>query len=123
MSKIVAIIGVLLLAAAFNLNAQDSDRVGQLEKEVQELKLRISKLESLLGAPNTAPRPTASNDGWKSVANWRMLATDMSDSDVRKLLGEPSRINGGNLAVWSYEDGGTVTFYRGKVNQWSEPRR
>jgi hypothetical protein len=121
MIKTITIIGILSLFIAFNSYADDSDRIDKLEKEVQELKLRISKLESLLINPGAAQEVVTSGDGWKSIANWRKLTTGMGPSDVRKILGEPQRVHGGNIAVWYYQNGGTVDFFLGKVDQWREP--
>jgi len=55
--------------------------------------------------------------------NWRKLYKDMSTSDVQKILGEPHRVDGGNLASWHYQNGGRVVFYEGKVDHWREPRK
>jgi hypothetical protein len=123
MVKTIAIIGFLSLAVAFNAYAHDSDRIDQLEKELQETKLRLSKLESLLSDPSKAQELVTSGEGWKSVMNWRKLTTEMGASDVRKILGEPHRVDGGTLARWHYQSGGEVTFYQGKVRQWQEPRQ
>jgi hypothetical protein len=123
MIKTITIIGFLLLAVAFNSNAQDSDRVDQLEKEMQGIKLRLSKLDSLLSNPSNAQEPVTSGDGWKSVKNWRRLTTDMGTSDVQKILGEPQRVYGGTIANWYYQNGGRVIFYKEKVDQWMEPQQ
>jgi hypothetical protein len=123
MVKTITFIGFLLLAVAFNANAHDSDRIDQLEKETQEIKLRLSKLESLLSNPSKAEELVTSSDGWKSLANWRKLATDMGYSDVQKILGEPHRVDGGSVAHWYYQNDGRVTFLGGKVQQWREPRQ
>jgi hypothetical protein len=122
MIKTIVIVAILSLGISFNSYADDSDRIAQLEKEVQELKLRISKLESLLSNPNAAQEVVTSNEGYKSIANWRKLTTDMSYSDVRKLLGEPQRVDGGSIAEWYYPNGGEVTFQRNKAWRWREPR-
>lgn len=122
MVKTIAIIGFLSLAVAFNSYAHDSDRIDQLEKEIQETKHRLSKLESLLSSPSKAQEPVTSGEGWKSVKNWRTLTTDMSTSDVQKILGEPYRVDGGNIATWYYQNDGIVNFYKGKVHDWREPR-
>ena len=99
MIKTISIIGFLSLFIAFNSYADDSDRIDKLEKEVQELKLRISKLESLLINSGAAQEVATPGDGWKSIANWRKLTTGMAPSDVRKILGEPQRVDGGRLAI------------------------
>lgn len=122
MIKTIAIVAFLSLGISFNSYADDSDRIAQLEKEVQELKLRISKLESLLSNPNAAQEVVTSNEGYKSIANWRKLTTDMGYSDVRKLLGEPQRVDGGSIAEWYYPNGGEVIFQRNKAWRWREPR-
>ena len=125
MVKKLTIIGFLSFALAFASNsyAQDSDQIGQLEKEIQELKLRLSKIESLLSKPSKVQELVPSGEGWKSVANWRKLSTDMSASDVQIILGEPHRLDGGDIARWYYQNGGVITFMQGKVYGWQEPRQ
>ncbi len=98
MLRTISIFVFISLAFAFNANAQDGNRVAQMEREIREIKLRLSKLESLLSNPGNAQEPVTSPDGWKSVMNWRKLYKDMSASDVQKILGEPHRVDGGNLA-------------------------
>jgi hypothetical protein len=121
MIKKIIVIGLLSLVFAFNSYAQDSYRIDQLEKEIQELKLRISKIESLLSNPSSAQKIVPSGGGWKYIANWRKLSTDMNTSDVRKILGEPYRVDGGRLAYWYYKNDGRVIFLEGKVHRWTEP--
>jgi hypothetical protein len=123
MVKKIAIIGFLSLAVAFNSYAQDSDRIDRLEKEILETKLRVLKLESLLSNSSNAQKPVISGEAWKSVANWRKLAAGMSTSDVQTILGEPQRIDGGNVARWYYQNRGDVSFISGKVHSWTEPRQ
>ena len=111
MVKTIIIVGLLSLVVAFNANARDSDRIDQLEKEIQELKLRISKLESILSSPSSDQQIVPSSEGWKSVANWRKLSTGMDADDVKKILGEPWRVAGGDFAIWYYQNGGSVDFF------------
>jgi len=122
MIKTIIIIAILSLGVTFNSYADESDRIDQLEKEVQELKLRISKLENLLNDSSVSNELASSHEGWKSVSNWRKLTTGMNADDVRKLLGEPQRVDGGDFADWYYENGGIVMFAFGNVNRWKEPR-
>lgn len=113
----------LFVTVAYTANAQDADRTERLEKEVQEIKLRLSKLESLLSNTSKANERVTSGDGWKSVMNWRRLTTNMDYRDVQIMLGEPYRVDGGEIATWYYQNGSEVTFMQGKVFQWREPRQ
>lgn len=121
MTKSTIALAFLSCAVALSANAQSDDRVSQLEKEVRELRARISRLESLLGDEGDAKELVASDDGWKSIANWRKLVTDMSTADVRKILGEPKRIDGGSVSHWYYPNGGRVTFFLERASSWTEP--
>jgi len=123
MVKTISFIGFLTLAVAFNANAHDSDRIIQLEKEIQEIKSRLSRLESFPSNPSNAQEPVTSSEGWKSVMNWRKLTQGMSTSDVRRILGEPHRLDGGTFARWEYQNGGSITFYQEKIQSWNEPRK
>ena len=123
MLKIILLIGCLSFAIALDAQAQDSNRIDQLEKELQETKLRVTKLESLLSNPSNAQKPATSGDGWNSIANWRKLAKEMSPTDVQKILGEPHRVDRGTFSIWHYRNDGRVNFYQGKVYQWTEPRQ
>ena len=123
MIKTITIIAFLLLGVVFNSYADDSDRIDQLEREVQELKQRISKLETLLSNTNEEQVLINSGDGWKSVSNWRKLATGMSYDEVRNILGEPHRIDGGGVAYWYYQNGSSATFISNRLQSWQEPRQ
>ena len=117
----------LLLAFALSVAtcssfANDSERISQLENQVNELKLRIQKLESF--PPNTSnqQKSVVANEGAKSIANWRQLNRGMSYNEVRGLLGEPLRIEGGGVAYWLYSNNGRVTFVRDTLSSWNEPQ-
>jgi hypothetical protein len=116
------LLSTLLSLLSFSAIAQDNSRINQLEQEIQSINLRLMKLESAQGVSTDAPKAPANNDGWKSLANWRSLATGMTPSDVRGILGEPSRVDGGQIANWYYQNSGDVTFMRGKLYSWREPR-
>lgn len=123
MNKATIVSAFLSCAVVFSSHAQDGDRIVPLEKEIQELKLRVSKLESLLNGPSKPQAVDTSGERWKSIANWRKLSTEMGASDVRQILGEPLRLDGGDVARWYYQNDGIVTFINGKVTQWREPRK
>lgn len=115
-------VACLSLAAASSTYASDTDRITLLEKEVQELKLRVLKLESPQADASKQPKPVATSEGWKLLANWRSLKKGMSYDEVRAILGEPARIRGGNIAIWFYANRSDVTFYEDKLESWTEPR-
>jgi|688.fasta_scaffold1121989_1 hypothetical protein len=117
----IGLIGFLLLAFSGVSQAQDGDRITQLEKEVQELKLRLTKLETPQGNLNSHQESIVSNEGWKLLANWRALKNGMSYEKVRATLGEPERITGGVVAFWSYPNRGSVEFINDQLTHWSEP--
>ena len=98
----------------------DSDRINLLENEIRDLKIRISKLEGQPGLTKSK-RVAPSGNGWRSIDNWRRLSTKMSPDEVKAILGEPTRINGGSVAIWYYPNGGTVTFIDEGIYSWTEP--
>ena len=116
-----AIAVILSLVATFSSNAHDSDRIDQLEREVQETKQRLSILESKLQNTNDEEELVITDDGWKSVANWRKLSSGMSALSVKNLLGDPHKIDGAKNAVWHYDNGGVVRIIDGNLDRWSEP--
>ncbi len=116
------VIGLLSVATSFNSFAHDAERLNSLEKEVQELKLRLSNLETPTGRSVDSKKNTVSSDGWKFQINWRSLVTGMSPNEVRALLGEPQQIRGGNVAVWTYQNKGDVTFLGDTLYSWREPK-
>ena len=121
MAPRLAIAVTLSLAATFSVNAHDSDRIDQLERELQEVKQRLSTLESKPQNVTDEEEPVATKDGWKSVANWRRLILGMSELSVKKLLGDPHKIDGAKNAIWYYNNGGVVWIKDGNVARWSEP--
>ena len=121
MKRLIAL--TILMFLPLPVVAHDSDRIDQLERDVQETKDRLSTLESKLQNKTNEKKHVTTGNGWESVANWRKLATGMDPSTVQKILGEPQRVDGGKITFWSYENGGSVTFYQGKVDSWSEPPR
>jgi len=104
---------------AIGLTFAIGERLGWGKTQSRVIELANSICAAVL--PDTG-KPVTPGDGWKSLANWKNLATDMSIVDVQKMLGEPDQVSGGTIAFWHYPNGGTVTFVIGKLNTWSEPR-
>jgi hypothetical protein len=115
-------LAISLSLICLNSFASDSDRITQLEKEVQELKLRLANLEAPKSKINPDQKPVASSEGWKSVSNWRLLKKGMSYDQVKATLGEPARVQGGSFTYWFYPNRSGVTFYEDKLDSWVEPR-
>ena len=115
-------IGFFLLVASINSYAHDSDRIKKLEQDVQELRTRLNNLEVNKSSASNNQSFIISGDGWQSISNWRKLQTGMSPAQVRDILGEPQRVRGGGMAIWDYQNDGSVTFLRERLNMWSEPK-
>lgn len=96
-------------------------RIDSLQRRVNELERRLAALES--PTRTEVARNRAAGGDPKDIANWRRLREGMSYEQVRELLGEPGRINGGGLAFWYFPNGGEVTFMSGLVTEWREPGR
>ena len=119
-------LALLLCSLALQVNAQSGatdERIRLLEAQIVQLNGRVSALEGMLNQAKANQQPIVTGEGWKSLANWRKLKRGMSEDDVRALLGEPERIDGGSLTDWLYPRRGRVTFWRGAgVDNWTEPR-
>lgn len=98
-----------------------------LEDRVQDLERRVQQLESKqTGRPAiSAPAPGGGPDAWRGQTNWRTLKRGMSQDEVRRILGEPHKVDAfRSFMVWQYGVGvgATVNFDdRGGVTGWSEP--
>ena len=57
-------------------------------------------------------------------SSWRQLSKGLSREQVRSLLGEPSRISGGDVEFWYYNQNfssGSLMFIRSHLDSWREP--
>lgn len=95
-----------------------------LEDRVQELERRVQQLESKeRGGPAVSKPKQGGGDGWRNKANWRSLTRGLSQSEVRRILGEPETVDAGGITFWYYPSGGSAHFdSRGALMGWSEPR-
>jgi len=113
----------ILLVSSLSSNmsyAHDNERINKLEEQVEELKAMLAII--VLSSSNTEESKYSGNEKWFSKENWRKLKTGILPEDVRHLLGEPEKINGGDISTWYYSNSGSVHFYQGKVDRWSEPK-
>ena len=118
-------IALLLCSLAFQVNAQSGatdERIRLLEAQILQLNGRVAALEGMLNQAKASQQPIVTGEGWKSRANWRKLRKGMSEDEVRALLGEPERLNGGSFSRWKYPSYEEVVFHMNRgVYQWTEP--
>lgn len=123
----------VLLLFSFGANLQLNEQEKTLEQRVIVLERRVDTLESTLA--NLTKNQTESRSSrlaeqgtlWKNLSNWRTrLRKGMTKDEVRKLMGEPDKIDVYTLIgeVWhyGYPAGGTIDFTEhGLAKSWSEP--
>ena len=97
-------------------------RVEFLESRSLELERRLSKLESLINTEQSRGQQAAAPSNSSTLQKWRQLKTGMKPDEVRALLGEPERVNGGTMAMWFYPNNASVAFMSDALTHWSEPR-
>lgn len=151
MRRISQIIGILLLTTTFHANADDKVTLELIYKKIQEIESRLVRVEALLSDSDTTQNQSESDDLdpeaaiallklsllakaiqeadakpevtglWSSIENWRRLQRDMGYDEVREILGEPERIEGGTFTHWYYPNGGMAVFYDDDLDRWKEP--
>ena len=112
------LLSIALAATACSSFANDSERIREIENEIYQFK----QLENAQSNANNQQKQVSANEGAKSLANWRKLNTGMSNNEVRALLGEPLRIEGGSISAWYYANEGRVVFITDKLARWNEPQ-
>lgn len=113
-------LSILLFSGQTFPQSSAESRVDKLEETVRILERRVATLEEQLSQRKTAlPTP-------KEKVNWRRLQRGLSEADVERLLGSPTRVEANpGFTVWYYDDpdGGEVHFdsQSRKVEGWQEP--
>ena len=79
----------LLMAVAATSHAHDVDRIEQLERRIQAIEAQLSELTS------SQVQRFKTGEGWKSLSNWRSLRRGMRPIEVREILGDAHRVDGG----------------------------
>ena len=101
--------GLLLFSQPSVANDTEQDR------RISELENRVAKLEQLLAEKDSDFR-------WKDAILWSRITTDMTEDDIRKLLGTPARIEKAIFTTWYYHPTSKlhshVWFDEGKVLGW-----
>ena len=110
---------LFILVFANTSFAHENQRIEKLEQEIEELKAMMAII--VLSSSTKDKVKNSVNEKWLSKDNWRKLKTDMQPKDVRQILGEPEKINGGNISTWHYSNFGQVIFSDDRVYRWREP--
>ena len=114
----------LPLLMAQGSRAQEED-ISKLRQKVEMLEDRIQQLESLLDECKSIEKGETDGEfGWQSKKNWRRLQVGMAETQVRSILGKPTKVIQGIKVLWYYPNiyGGYVSFDNdGKVAGWNEP--
>ncbi len=106
----------LLTVVASTSHAHDADRLDELERRIQAIEGQLSELTS------SQAQRFKTGEGWKSLSNWRSLRRGMRPIEVREVLGDAHRVEGGYFTRWHYQNGGVVVFANEEVNKWTEPQ-
>lgn len=134
MKKLLLIV-IFTTCAALDARADGVDihaatAIAKLEAKIQQLELRIQKLEALYesGLPKRTPAKAKPVGDSRNVANWRRLKKGMSIDQLIAILGEPSSVTIINESeLWFYKGGkpveiGSVHLDKNdRVQSWTSP--
>ena len=101
----------MLLAGNSLTYAGEADQ----ERRIAELEARVAKLEKLYEEKNSEFR-------WKDPILWSRITRSMTQDDIRKLLGKPTRVEEAIFTTWYYHPTSKlhshVWFDEGEVLGW-----
>lgn len=97
-------------------------RIELLELKNSNLEFRVRELETIIRTKPFRGQPVTTSANARDLQNWRRLRQGMSMDDVRALLGEPERVEGGSVTWWHWVNA-NVYFIDGNLEGWSEPGR
>ncbi|MFC1822281.1 outer membrane protein assembly factor BamE [Thermodesulfobacteriota bacterium] len=115
---------VLLFFSSRPLPAQPEE-LARLQQQIEQLERRLQKLESFLRISDESHDKKAEQEyGWQNKKNWRLLKAGMTESQVKTILGEPTKVIKGVKTLWYYPSiySGHISFDKnGQVTGWNEP--
>ena len=68
-----------------------TNRISELEQQVEELKGQEIRSPSQQRVIAKAPMPVAASKAWHDPGNWSRLKKGMSEARVKQILGQPTR--------------------------------
>lgn len=121
---------LLLLIACTSCGLAAQDRLDRVEQQQAAITERVSALEKR----NRTAEPEKPRLNAPPLSAWRRLKHDMTEEQVKKLLGEPEHVMSSNgFTLWTYRHpkensvsgtfiSGSITFSdKGTVQDWNEP--
>ena len=119
---LISFVGIFLLIRP--VTAQENE-ISQLRQKVSELEKKVEKLEAQLKEQESLSKTlTDPENGWQNKKNWRLLKLGFTESQVRNILGQPTKTIKGIRTLWYYPNiyCGYVSFdENGRLTGWSEP--
>lgn len=114
---------LLLFFSASSVAQGQEDRIRQLERRVESIEKRMN-FQTAPSVEGQQSSPGA--DRWRNRANWRTLTRDMTESEVRSVIGEPHKVDVNQFSItwyWNYPRGPRVQFRTNdrRLDEWSEP--
>lgn len=77
--------------------------------------------KAVAAAPQTPTKASPRSGDSSNIANWRALRKGLTESEVKALLGEPLRVQGGGFTNWYWDRSAKVIFFQDVVYGWDEP--
>lgn len=99
----------MVLCFFYTNAAAQQDEIDSLRYEIEELKTKLFELEARLNKLRLKRKTIKEGNAEKSkpymiIENWRKLKIGMKQRDVKKILGEPTRVSAGRYSyIWWYE--------------------
>lgn len=107
-----------LAIAAVAEPANTGDQLGLLQQRVHKLEQQLLKLQQTVAALND-------KDSWKDPRTWMNIKKEMTDFEVKKILGSPARVEQQIFTTWYYHQStklhSYVWFDDGRVLGWKLP--
>ena len=105
--------------------AAQPEETARLQQKITELEKRLERIESFFKIDHEPYDPQkAEKYGWQNKKNWRKLKIGMTESEVQKILGEPTKVISGVKTLWYYPSiySGYISFdQKGQISGWNEP--